>query len=1175
MLNLLFIILLIFNQTNCININDDLANLQVADSKINIKPSTSATHSINYSQTTTFSFGATGDILQVNIHGINCNFKIDNKVDIDILNKTNLDTYSLRIRSQKKEISITPIVDIIEGEHKENYEIKSCPLSINSFLVRNNNNLPLQIQNKEKNIIYLANSINNALTLNYEIGEVSNDSFISLYFQLNEKSDISIKIFYNNDQNPNNSISKNIAETRNIFLNSEFLKKGILSINIINNDIKPIIIRFRLIEKESISIIEKEALNFGFLTSKTTYQYYYTEVFEGEEGELMLHNKRLYGELYAKLIIKNETTYNQLNNRSIYPKEPSKENLKYNPHNLKLSYNYENTSICANGCYLLITYKQNKSEGDFPLIGYEFTILYRSWNYSDYISDIIDIPFNEYILGSFESGSISYHYYSISLPSDVENIIIQLEGNYIDGFYGEGRQKVNTAKLIGNNGQLQIISNKNVLSLNITDLKYKEKMSFAFRSKDFFVDIYPFYYFRVLYTKKNEELIFPIDSQFGNLCLPKSDNKNDKNKYYCNLILRNDYNEFAANFSISSSVPNQLFILNTTEVYKNKSTVNSSYKFIYYTQKAKNDIDYYMFKFEFYNNEVKDIITCFTDKVKDMYPQIYSYQMFYLSKSTKVNYFDLEHKYTLNYMFVYGDGGFINVSLLNYTRFSSSRNFRGRLMAFPIGSKQRETSFYTSNPAHIFCYQIIYNMKNKGIEELKPEGTLTQFVTEGHFPLYYFLKLKNQNYANIDVNLRLYSYDENLIQNNFDIRGYMLDEDKIKRKINGEYIDLNNPIMGNYSYTFKVGLLQVNQIIKNETYYILIEIMNKGLQDIKSPLLVDLVTKEYTQEIYYIPINQYIQETFDGENNTIKKENKYYLSSLQKGSDQSFIELSSGFDDIKIEFDKSCNATYEFEYFKGFKKYRVYESNNYDVYFSVVNPNEKNASYMIRYFFTGKGGEYLYTLNLNCKKEIISLSEENATISLTFDSINVTYHSQDVGNNPRIYFDIYGLLYKMNENSSEQLNTTCSLIEQNPSYTSRTRHEYDITHTQNWSLLFTNISREKSYIYDLQLQINVVLEKNYYNEEFLIFTTKVDLTDIALEDKKKIDLWLILGPSLGFIGLVVIIFLLVKYIRLNKKNISLEENIKSIEYSSLVQKNVISKEKNLAEKDKDYETTFI
>ena len=118
-------------------------------------------------------------------------------------------------------------------------------------------------------------------------------------------------------------------------------------------------------------------------------------------------------------------------------------------------------------------------------------------------------------------------------------------------------------------------------------------MSFAFRSKDYYVDIYPFYYFRILYTKKNEELIYPIDSQFGNLCLPKNETNADNKKYYCNLILRNDYNEFSTNFSISSSVPNQLFILNTTEVYKNKSTVNSSYKFIYYTQKAKNDHMFY------------------------------------------------------------------------------------------------------------------------------------------------------------------------------------------------------------------------------------------------------------------------------------------------------------------------------------------------------------------------------------------------------------------------------------------------------------------------------------------------------------------------------------------------------------------------------------------------------
>ena len=117
MLNLLFIILLIFKQRNCININDDLTDLQVGDSFITIKPGLSETYPIKYLQTTTFYFEIQSeDILQVNIHGINCNFKIEYKGDI--LNKTNLDTYSLQINSTNKNVSITPIVDIIDGEHK-------------------------------------------------------------------------------------------------------------------------------------------------------------------------------------------------------------------------------------------------------------------------------------------------------------------------------------------------------------------------------------------------------------------------------------------------------------------------------------------------------------------------------------------------------------------------------------------------------------------------------------------------------------------------------------------------------------------------------------------------------------------------------------------------------------------------------------------------------------------------------------------------------------------------------------------------------------------------------------------------------------------------------------------------------------------------------------------------
>ena len=63
----------------------------------------------------------------------------------------------------------------------------------------------------------------------------------------------------------------------------------------------------------------------------------------------------------------------------------------------------------------------------------------------------------------------------------------------------------------------------------------------------------------------------------------------------------------------------------------------------------------------------------------------------------------------------------------------------------------------------------------------------------------------------------------------------------------------------------------------------------------------------------------------------------------------------------------------------GFKKFWVNKTTDDDIYFSIVNPQLKNTSYMIRYFFTGKGGEYLYHLNLKHQKKIISSNEENAT----------------------------------------------------------------------------------------------------------------------------------------------------------------------------------------------------
>ena len=141
-------------------------------------------------------------------------------------------------------------------------------------------------------------------------------------------------------------------------------------------------------------------------------------------------------------------------------------------------------------------------------------------------------------------------------------------------------------------------------------------MSFAFRPKDYYADVYSFYYFRVLYFKKSETVYFPIDSYLGNLCVPKNEddsNNNKTNKYYCNLILKNNYNYLSIKFSLTSTTQNEYFLINTTKVFTNNNRLEESYQFIYLHTNLTENIDYYLFKMEFQNQEIKNIITSFID----------------------------------------------------------------------------------------------------------------------------------------------------------------------------------------------------------------------------------------------------------------------------------------------------------------------------------------------------------------------------------------------------------------------------------------------------------------------------------------------------------------------------------------------------------------------------------
>ena len=130
MFKLLIIIFFSFNQINCLNDfnGEEFRQLPSKELEIGI----SQIYPIEYKKETNFIFKIEDDnFYQINIHSINCNFEVD--FSGEIINQMNLDTYSLKMNKTNNDIKIKPLIDIVEGKEKENYDQQKCHLTINSM----------------------------------------------------------------------------------------------------------------------------------------------------------------------------------------------------------------------------------------------------------------------------------------------------------------------------------------------------------------------------------------------------------------------------------------------------------------------------------------------------------------------------------------------------------------------------------------------------------------------------------------------------------------------------------------------------------------------------------------------------------------------------------------------------------------------------------------------------------------------------------------------------------------------------------------------------------------------------------------------------------------------------------------------------------------------------------
>ena len=268
--------------------------------------------------------------------------------------------------------------------------------------------------------------------------------------------------------------------------------------------------------------------------------YYYTDLGKDDYGQIKINYYRTSGEIYAKIIKKDDI--NDISSLN-YEKFPKEEYLKKDNAFKYILINKEDTRDCyGKGCYLLISIRQNIQGPIVPeIIFFKFNIGVIIKNDNNKYPKFY-LPLNELIMGNILpsiDNDYYYDYYKIKIPYKSKELIFDFQA--YKGFIIINIGKSNPTK-DNYHFIFKSINDNSLFKLDINDIisKAKEKLIDINTSNIelcvgiYFVDssyiapgIYIFKYHIIL----NKDLdSYPILSNQKALCKPQ---KISDNKYRC------------------------------------------------------------------------------------------------------------------------------------------------------------------------------------------------------------------------------------------------------------------------------------------------------------------------------------------------------------------------------------------------------------------------------------------------------------------------------------------------------------------------------------------------------------------------------------------------------------------------------------------------------------------
>ena len=207
-----------------------------------------------------------------------------------------------------------------------------------------------------------------------------------------------------------------------------------------------LLISVKAVQDNIPSYLPKNKAKLDFLLGNN-WQFYYTDLGKDEEGDVLVSYRRGSGRLFGKIVPKNLTSPEEGANWRENYKFPTTvpESLEFYGYIKKILIRKNQTSICEDGCYLLLSLKtsivseEEKNKNDFREHPFSIIIHTRSSNETKDIP-IINIPLREYIIGNLythEDNNI-YEYYSTIFTHDAEKIIIDFQSKVVNFYINVG-----------------------------------------------------------------------------------------------------------------------------------------------------------------------------------------------------------------------------------------------------------------------------------------------------------------------------------------------------------------------------------------------------------------------------------------------------------------------------------------------------------------------------------------------------------------------------------------------------------------------------------------------------------------------------------------------------------------------------------------------------------------